>query len=59
MNVKYHSSQNMTDPFIAKNVSKIINHKNVVILGLTDMIETGPQFIAEIILENMNIKKRP
>jgi len=31
MNVKYHSSQKMTDQFIAKNVSKIINHQNVVV----------------------------
>jgi hypothetical protein len=30
MNVKYHSSQNMTDQFIAKNVSKITNRKNAV-----------------------------
>ncbi len=30
MNAKYHSSQRTTDLFIAKNVSKIINHKNVV-----------------------------
>jgi len=29
MNVKYHSSQKMTDLFIAENVSKIINPKNV------------------------------
>jgi hypothetical protein len=30
----------MTDQFIAENVSKIINHKNVVvILGLAEMIE--------------------
>jgi predicted RNA-binding protein with PIN domain len=31
MNVKYHSSQKTTDLFIAKNVSKITNHKNVVV----------------------------
>jgi len=30
-NVKYHSNQNMTDLFIAKNVSKITNHKNVAV----------------------------
>jgi len=43
-NVKYHSNQNMTDLFIAKNVSKITNHKNVVVtLDLTEdqvMVET-------------------
>ena len=37
--VTYHSSQNMTDQFIVENVSKIINHKNVVIQGLAEMIE--------------------
>ncbi len=38
--VTYHSSQNMTDQFIAENVFKITNHKNVVvILGLAEMIE--------------------
>ncbi len=31
MNVKYHSSQKTTDLFIAKNVSKITNHKNAVV----------------------------
>jgi hypothetical protein len=31
-NVKYHSNQNMTDLFIAKNVSKITNPKNVVVV---------------------------
>jgi predicted RNA-binding protein with PIN domain len=31
MNVKYHSSQKTTDLFIAKNVSKTTNHKNVVV----------------------------
>jgi len=36
-NVKYHSNQNMIDLFIAKNVSKITNHKNVVVaLDLTE-----------------------
>ncbi len=36
-NVKYHSNQNMTDLFIAKNVSKITNHKNVAVaLDLTE-----------------------
>jgi hypothetical protein len=37
MNVKYHSSQKTTDLFIAQNVSKSINHKNVVVtLDLTE-----------------------
>ena len=37
MNVKYHSSQKRTDLFIAKSVSKNINHKNVVVaLDLTE-----------------------
>jgi acyl-coenzyme A thioesterase PaaI-like protein len=31
MNVKYHSSQKTTDLFIAENVSKSINHKNVAV----------------------------
>ncbi|MEE9535767.1 MAG: hypothetical protein V3V58_04430 [Nitrosopumilaceae archaeon] len=31
MNVKYHSRQKTTDLFIAKNVSKTTNHKNVVV----------------------------
>jgi hypothetical protein len=36
-NVKYHSNQNMIDLFIAKNVFKITNHKNVVVaLDLTE-----------------------
>ncbi len=34
MNVKYHSSQKTTDLFIAENVSKSINHKNVVAVAL-------------------------
>ena len=37
--VTYHSSQNMTDQFIAENVFKITNHKNVVIQSLAEMIE--------------------
>ena len=37
MNVKYHSSQKRTGLFIAQNVSKSINHKNVVVaLDLTE-----------------------
>jgi len=32
MNVKYHSNQKMTDQFIAENVSKSINHRNVVVV---------------------------
>ena len=31
MNVKSHSNQKKTDLFIAENVSKIINHNNVVV----------------------------
>jgi acyl-coenzyme A thioesterase PaaI-like protein len=31
MNVKYHSSQKMTDLYIVENVSKIINPHNVVV----------------------------
>jgi acyl-coenzyme A thioesterase PaaI-like protein len=38
-NVSYHSSQKMTDQFIAENVFKSTNHKNVVVPGLTEMIE--------------------
>src|SRR3990172_3267043 len=38
-NVRYHSNQRIADQFIAENVFKIINHKNVVILGLTEMTE--------------------
>ena len=34
MNVKYHSSQKTIDLFIAENVSKSINHKNVVAVAL-------------------------
>ena len=30
MNVKYHSNQKTTDQYIAENVSKSINHRNVV-----------------------------
>ena len=37
--VRNHSSQNMKDQFIAENVSKIINHKKVAIVGLVDMIK--------------------
>ncbi len=37
MNVKYHSNQKTTDLFIAETVSKIISHKNVVVvLDLTE-----------------------
>ena len=36
-NVRYHSSQKITDPFIAENVFKITNHKNVEALGLTEV----------------------
>ncbi len=32
MNVKYHSNQKTTDLFIAETVSKIISHKNVVVV---------------------------
>jgi transcriptional regulator CtsR len=35
-NVKYHSSQKITDQFIAESVFKIINHKNVEVLDLTE-----------------------
>jgi hypothetical protein len=31
MNVKYHSNQKTTDLFIAENVSRNTNHKNVVV----------------------------
>jgi len=59
MNAKYHSSQKKTDLFIAQNVSKNINHKNVVaapdltedrvmvevieVPGLVEIQETGDQ----------------
>jgi len=36
-NVRYHSSQKVTDLFIATNVSKITNHKNVVVA--LDLVE--------------------
>ncbi len=37
MNAKYHSNQKTTDLFIAETVSKIISHKNVVVvLDLTE-----------------------
>ena len=36
-NARYHSSQKITDPFIAENVFKITNHKNVEALGLTEV----------------------
>ena len=45
-NAKYHSSQKKTGLFIAQNVSKIINHKNVVVTpdlvedrGMVEVIE--------------------
>src|SRR3990172_10440037 len=38
-NVRYHSNQRIADQFIAENVFKIINHKNLVFLGLTEMTE--------------------
>ena len=36
-NARYHLSQKITDPFIAENVFKITNHKNVEALGLTEV----------------------
>jgi len=38
-NARYHLSQKITDQFIAENVFKIINHKNVEALGLTEVVE--------------------
>src|SRR3989338_718822 len=38
-NVRYHSNQRIADQFIAENVFKITNHKNLVFLGLTEMTE--------------------
>ena len=38
-NVRYPSSQKRTDQFIAENVFKNTNHKNVVVLGLAEVIE--------------------
>jgi hypothetical protein len=66
MNAKYHSNQNMTDLFIAKNVSKIINHKKVVVTPdlteVPDMIkvllnskEIVLQFIVEAVLLKQNL----
>src|SRR3990172_5320015 len=71
-NVRYHSNQRIVDQFIAENVFKSTNHKNVVILGLTEMTEAldtaeilvaglkkiEPQFIAEIVLEKMYINQK-
>src|SRR3990172_674573 len=71
-NVRYHSNQRIVDQFIAENVFKSTNHKNVVILGLTEMTEVldtaeilvaglkkiEPQFIAEIVLEKMYINQK-
>src|SRR3990172_5974091 len=81
-NVRYHSNQRIADQFIAENVFKIINHKNLVFLGLTETTEVldteeirgevqdtaetlvvslkkiEPQFIAETVLEKMNINQK-
>jgi hypothetical protein len=71
-NVRYHSNQRIADQFIAENVFKSTNHKNVVIRGLTEMMEAldtaeilvaglkkiEPQFIAEIVLEKMYINQK-
>jgi hypothetical protein len=38
-NVSYPSSQKMTDQFIAENVFKSTNHKNVLVPDLAEMIE--------------------
>ena len=71
-NVRYHSNQRIADRFIAENVFKITNHENVVIQDLTEMIEVldsaeilivslkkiEPQFIAETVLEKMNISQK-
>src|SRR3990172_9111139 len=48
-NVRYHSNQRIADQFIAENVFKIINHKNLVFLGLTEMTEVLD--MAEILVE--------
>src|SRR3972149_10999636 len=71
-NVRYHSNQRIADQFIAENVFKSTNHKNVAILGLTEMTEVLDtaeilvaglkkielQFIAETVLEKMNINQK-
>lgn len=71
MSVKYHSNQGITDQFIAENAFKVTSHKNVVIQDLTEMTEIQdttetlevdlkkiePQFIAETVLEKINIKQ--
>jgi hypothetical protein len=58
-NVKYHSNQNMTDLFIAKNVSKITNHKNgVVALDLTEDQVMGETTEAQDI-ENPEMTEAP
>jgi len=46
-NVKYHSSQKITDQFIVESVFKIINHKNVEVLDLTEA--AGGRGLAETI----------
>src|SRR3972149_5993757 len=48
-NVRYHSNQKIAGQFIAENVFKITNHKNPVVLGLTEMTEVLDT--AEILVE--------
>jgi len=61
MNVKYHSSQNMIDQFIAKNVSKITNRKNAVVaLDLAeDQVTAGERVMVEITEVQDTIKVKP
>ncbi len=48
MNVRYHSSQKTTDLFIAQNVSKSINHKNVVVAMVEDLVAMVEDLVAMV-----------
>jgi hypothetical protein len=53
MNVKYHSNQKTTDLYIAENVSKSINPKNVlVVLDLAVDQAIEDQVMAEDLIED-------
>jgi len=54
MNVKYHSSQNMTDQFIAKNVSKITNRKNAAVAP--DLVEVQVMAGERVMVETTEVQ---
>jgi sulfur transfer complex TusBCD TusB component (DsrH family) len=53
MNVRYHSSQKMTDLFIVENVSKIINQNNVVAAMVEDLVAAMVEDLVAAMVEDL------